>query len=136
MRGECSARKAGQRPENLGDCLYLYFGKFLATARCFFVSFLGFLSENISGIYGEFDEEYGTNSYNKHHVDMGVLFNVVSFVTKDFNVYKKSDADYPTKFDVENILFDNRDKSSQEIKYTAPKTTTGHTGHNSSCRQR
>lgn len=84
-------------------------------------SFLGFLSENISGIYGEFDEECGTNSYNKHHVDMGVLFNVVSFVTKDFNVYKKSDADYPTKFDVENILFDDK-KDAREIKYTAPKT--------------
>ena len=85
-------------------------------------SFLGFLSDEVAGIYGEFDEYCGTNSHNKNYVDTGVLFNIVSFVTKDFNVYKKAEDDCPTKVDVENILFDNRNKSAQEIKYTAPKT--------------
>ena len=85
-------------------------------------SFLGFLDTELCGIYGEFDENYGTNSHRNNYVDTGILFNVVSAVTKDFVVYKKADDDYPTRIDVENILFDGKSKEAREIRNTAPKT--------------
>ena len=81
-------------------------------------SYLGFLADVEEGIMGEFDEYCGLNSYGNNHINMAELFNVVGFVTKDFVVYNKADDEYPTRIDVENILFD---KKAKGIRYTAPK---------------
>lgn len=81
-------------------------------------SYLGFLADVEEGVMGEFDEYCGFSSHSGNYVPMSELYNVVGFVTQDFNVYKKSDDEYPTRIDVANILFDNKAKG---IRYTAPK---------------